>query len=514
VEGLGTIKSGLVKLEQDELHKTTPVVEAAVDSNLKQDAPPAPASPLNPMDWNLKQGIIPVGIGAAGVWGVSNILEHMLHEGHLHAPDKGWKSKVLKPLMPVATRLAKYAPVANVVYGATNTIGAAANGYAWRAMAFGLYTLASAAMLPLAMFDNNNAMSLQKLKHQLEHATDGAAKQGLAQKIGDLAKQASGARRWVALGNAVIPIGLMLGLFTVTKVAQSTQDVHLEHTHGNSLREMLKGGDDAPPMLEALGKNFKTETKETAKNFVEMPGQLQKGGAAIAQGWKQVWNPDLVQKNEDGTTPNAWDRFNNPVMNSAAVPLSYALAGFGRVLSAVMAVGLLAIGQKDALTKGGVTAYDKAAGEALGTAVKASGKAPSKVAGVAMAAMGGLFLFGQFAGGISALFTKFTGWDPKLSAAYRFSSIPYIVSGLSAAARITPLGLGATDWAKFGAFIQGSSYFMNLANSQNKPPAAAASKATTPEPNPANANINPADAPPPLEDASALSLPKTPPKKA
>jgi hypothetical protein len=463
---------------------------------------------LNPMDWNAKTLIPPVGVGVAGLWGVGNILEHLLQDGHLHAPNNFMKPFV-KPFLPAATALARITPVLNVAYGATNAMGAMANGYAWRSLAFSLYGAASAALLPLGLKDNKNSLLMQTLKHDLAKAGSEATKKELAVKIAELGVKAAPIRHWINLGNAIVPIGMLLGLFTFTKVAQSTPSVHLKHTHGGSLREMLKGkGEEEPPLWDALKQNFKTETHELQKNFREVGHQLTFGGKAITKGWQQLLHPQSVPLSAEGKRPSAWDRFSTPIMESEAVPLSYALAGTGRVLSAVMAVGLMAMGQKALFTKSSpFELISKTAAVPL-------------AANVGLKTLSSLFLFGQLAGGVSALFTKFTEWDPKLSSFYRTSSVPYILSGASAMAeafggRFRPMGFGPSELAKFGAFIQGSSYFWNLTLQQKN-------KATTPTkeesfdavqdatlnaaarlPASAVSSITPSSLPPQLLDASS-----------
>jgi hypothetical protein len=84
-------------------------------------------------------------------------------------------------------------------------------------------------------------------------------------------------------------------------------------------------------------------------------------------------------------------------------------------------------------------------------------------------------LWGSLAGSPAGLFTKFHDWPIELSTVYRTSGIAYGLTALGAVLDFAGcknlgkfyrngqiLGLDKLTWTKIGAFIQGSSYFVNL----------------------------------------------------
>jgi hypothetical protein len=110
--------------------------------------------PLNPMHINARQWIPPIGVANALVWGIANIAEHQVQDGHI---PKGM-------LKPVYVTLAKLTPLINVTYGLSNAAGAMANGYAWRSIAFTLYGLLSGLTAPWVMKDTQTVLKLMNAK--------------------------------------------------------------------------------------------------------------------------------------------------------------------------------------------------------------------------------------------------------------------------------------------------------------------------------------------------------------
>jgi hypothetical protein len=477
----------------------------------------------DPTTWNVKRLIPAAGVGAATAWGVFNVFEHQLQEGH--APQ--WLMR-----NPLLLKITQHTPFINVVYGALNAAGAFANGYGWRGTAFSLYTLASGAAIPAVMADNRMATEIARQRdalhglmarhtspealkalaaqHQVEAIFDKAAQgmggntahliarlhdgvhhagadeqRRLASMVQELMQTAQARapeefariegqmEKWAAQGaklrpitrlvNNTVPIGLLLGLFTFTKVAQSSPGVKLEHTHGNSLREMWQGAPDGEPLPSLLLGNFKKESAAVVQAALHPLSGLKQGTKAVGQGLQDLVHPAPAEADK---RPNAWHRFVDPISQSPIVPQLYAWAGFGRVLAAATALGLFF------LERGkppGTPLYQDLKAEMDSLKRLASGQAEA----ASVAATAGfkdtlkgtnalLLMGGQFAGAFSALFTQFNDWPAWLSSIYMTSSVPYLASAFSSVLRRSIGPFDAPAWAKFGAFIQGTSYFVNL----------------------------------------------------
>jgi hypothetical protein len=396
--------------------------------------------PLNPMHINARQWIPPIGVANALVWGIANIAEHQVQDGHI---PKGM-------LKPVYTTLAKLTPLINVTYGLSNAAGAMANGYAWRSIAFALYGLLSGLTAPWVMKDTQTVLKLMNAK-RLNNPEQIARLTKLGQKL----------RPITTVVNMTVPIGALLGLFTVTKAAQAKPGLDLPHPHGNSFAAMINHKEQ--PLKTVLHQNLTTESQNWLQLISHTPEHVVQLFKDVGAGLRALVNPASAHVNgahanaaqdkspQDNNTPaipqSAWQRFTGPLMAGDSVSYLYALTAAGRVGAALMALGL---GLKFAPNLVGHSPYGKQVVNSPQWA-KLSQKAMSQI-----------LLVGQFAGGLSALFTKFNGWPAPLSVAYRFSSVPYIVSGICSASKKTILGFDAPAWAKIGAFIQGSSYFANL----------------------------------------------------
>jgi hypothetical protein len=421
----------------------------------KEDIPHAPE--LSQGGINLRKLIPMVGVGASLAWGVGNIAEHMLHDGHVRFFSKGLLGKGL-------LKLAQWLPLINIGYGAVNAAGAILNGYALRSLAFTAFSAASLVAAPKLMKGNQFFTKLlnQAQKegfHEVSDAIKNPKFHSWFKK--NFTDEALKLKKFSALFNATVPIGVLMGVFTLTKAAQSLQGVKLLHPHGNTLAE-LQDPHNPVPVGKALIHNAKAELNAFTQLITNLPQNTGKSFKAFQQGLTRLGKKDSTEPtNTEKTSEKAskpsglgklWCNFATPVFNSPFTATTYALTGIGRMVSAAFAVALASQGATHLLTKGNVM------NQLAKTAPTTTPQAQKLMGGI-----GTFFLAGQLAGAVSAVFTRFNDWNPALSAVYRISAIPYALSGFSAMNRsFKPLGLGAEDMAKFGAFIQATSYLVNL----------------------------------------------------
>lgn len=444
-------------------------------------SPPAKPTASNPLHWDLSKAVPITGVGVSLLWGMANIAEHQLHE----ATPLG-RGLLKGPL----AKLAVAAPVVNVAYGGINALAAAMNGYGWRTVAFSAYAVGSVALAALLLKDNRQALKLSRelAEKGFTHLDDALKNAPFKEWFNQTftAKDAN-RRAWASVASASLPIGAMLGLFTMTKAAQSSSSFHLQHPVGSSVHSLLTGND---PQRQQQGddwwttfkRNFKGESHTVATLIKDTPKVAKAASHDVQQGWHHLWHPDEAATTGDSTlqeaslaqgqTAGAWQRFTAPIMAGEGVALTYAWTGVGRVGAALAALALAGTGAKHLLAQHSPFARLDA--------LQAVGEATPNVLQKGLKwAMGQSMLAGQFAGSLSALFTRFGDWPVALSSVYRVSSLPYLISGLVAAKAPIPgvkflsKQLDWQGWAKFGAFIQASSYMANLAFNQPGSPSPA-----------------------------------------
>jgi hypothetical protein len=106
--------------------------------------------------------------------------------------------------------------------------------------------------------------------------------------------------------------------------------------------------------------------------------------------------------------------------------------------------------------------------------------------------MNSFLIWGQLAGTPAGLFTRFNDWPGVLSSVYKTSGFAYGASAVGAVANMAGikqfgkipfakdlhffkdgkvLGFDERTWTKIGAFIQGTSYFVNLSIKNFRKPA-------------------------------------------
>lgn len=391
---------------------------------------------LNPMDWNLTKIIPPLGILSSLAWGVSNILEHKVQAGH--PAKRAWLNT-----------LGQKAPILNLVYGVLNAVGAFAQGYSIRGLAFTAFTVFSAFMTRVMLKDNALSRKLtQAVGQKVTPETLKQAQKGL--KL----------REWTSLYNAVAPIGLLTGLFSMTKVAQSAPGVTLDHPQGNTLREMLNTPNEEESLPQVLFRNFKKEWgsfKKTAANSFDHSKEALND---FRLAFKGLFSPTPEQAEKSPV-----DRFMEPLTSGNTVSLFYTHATAGRVLASTIAALMFWKVSRATLLKDSV--YSKILGqktEITGNKAKWTDRALNTA-----------LLWGQLAGAPAGLFTKFNDWPGVLSAAYRTSGLAYGASAICSLMNIGKIrqlgplfrdgklfGFDERTWTKIGAFIQGTSYFVNL----------------------------------------------------
>ncbi len=442
-------------------------------------APQSPANPEpspanNPLHWDLSKVVPVTGVGVSLLWGLANIAEHQLHE----ATPLG-RGLLKGPLVALAVA----APAVNVAYGGINATAAAMNGYGWRTVAFTAYTLGSAALALLLLKDNHQALKLSRelAEKGFAHLDDALKNAPFKQWFNQTftAKDAN-RRAWASVASASLPIGAMLGLFTMTKAAQSSSTFHLQHPVGSSVHSLLTGTDperqqQGDDWWTTFKRNLKGESHTVATLIKDTPQVAKTTAHDIHQGWQHLLNPHTATTNADGTLQDAtlaqgqnagaWQRFATPIMAGEGVALTYAWTGVGRLGAAAAALTLAGTGAKHLLAHNSPFAKLDAL-QALGEAT------PNLLQKSLKWGMGQSMLVGQFAGSLSALFTRFGDWPMALSSVYRVSSLPYLVSGLVAAKAPLPgvkflaKQLDWQGWAKLGAFVQASAYMANLAFNQ------------------------------------------------
>jgi len=407
------------------------------------------SSPWHPKNWNLKKLMPPLGFFSTVAWGLGSIFQHHIEDGHLP------HSKLLPKLMnPIMTKLAVAAPVMNIIYGGLSALVAYSSGYSLRGVAFTSFTLFSLLCAPMMM--RNTSLSL-KVANMLKN---GVAKD--APELIALAKKGLITSRWVSAFNAIAPIGLLAGMFSMTKVAQSRPGVKLDHVEGTTFAEMTQKTASGKDMAAVFKRNAKTEWDSFKTIMVQTPQNIMDALRATGRGFKH-----LFQKPDAKASDNPFSRFSDSMVNSNATPLFYAHAASGRMLSSALAVGALALSLVS-LNRKSVLFHEIVKPQTLEGAKKTTVNALKKALNVAL-------FWGQLAGVPAALFTAFNDWNPILSSVYRFSGPAYGVSAFLALKSVanlkklgrraypdTVFGLDAGAWTKVGVLIQSSMYFANL----------------------------------------------------
>lgn len=471
---------------QQSLQNQNQGTSAPIASTATTPAPPSASSSYTEkaknalLDWNLSKWVPLLGIASGLAWGSSNILEHKLQDGHL----------TRKPLVALALA----APAINVVYGLLNTLGAAAQGYSIRTLAFSGFSLFSLAMLPLMMRDS----------HIAREVAERVGKGKFSESLTQLAKEGLKYRRFSSLYNAIAPIGMLTGLFSITKVAQSTPGVTLEHPTGNTLREMQLNAPTGKKMTDILARNFRTEWGSFWNILKDLPQQVRETAGSFKQAWQNFAHPSPETSDQ-----NPISRFMQPLTEGQAVPFFYSKATTGRILSSTLAAALFFWVNKQGLIKH--TIYHTAQG------IKPTEFAAANAKNATQTWLGrgvnAALIIGNLTGAPASLFTKFNDWPGFLSMAYRTSGIAYGISALSSLGSIfgkkfQPFHLDEWTWTKVGSFIQVTSYFVNLfLKNQNKgshPPPTAASGIPSTITNPTPVGQQPTTATP-----AQVALPQT-----
>jgi hypothetical protein len=408
----------------------------------------------DPRTWNLAYLIPPVGVASAILWGLSNLAEHDLHTGKkprilgIHGMfPKSFADKV-------AMSLAKNAPMFNILYGLTNTIGAGAQGYVLRCGAFGAFSAFTLLLSPMMMKNNRLALKV----YQATMAGQPVAKEVLEQGVK--------LHNWSSLFNAVGPVGLLTGLFSITKVGQSHPSVILEHPHGNSWLEMTHGQVEGQRLGDILMRNVEKEWNAFADTFTN----THKYAKESLESWrKAIHNAvygDPINPDNDAST-----NFFEPLTNGMFVPLMYSHATAGRVFySSLAAAGFFTVLASSKQFIREPNLYEEGL-KKLGHTL------PEKTAQIIKfnKGMAIMLFWGNFAGTFAGLFTKFNDWPLALSLIYRTSGIAYGAAATESFFKLINVKnfgfllkdgrVGPYDgrtWTKVGAFVQGTSYFANL----------------------------------------------------
>lgn len=401
----------------------------------------------HPVDWDLGKIIPPLGILSNVLWGISNVAEHHLQGGH-------------RPHNKALMSLAMAAPLINVGYGALNTVGALAQGYSIRTFSFASFTFFSLLCAGVMRKDNQYSRTILEEGKKLS-----------ANQLRALIQKGRQARAWTSLYNAVAPIGLLTGLFSITKVAQSTPGIKLEHPEGKTFRQMQQEALPGKKFSDVFLRNLQTEWhmfKSTLLNSLQYTRSTFK---SITQAFRNLYAPSQKQQHEHPIT-----RFLRPITDGHSVPLFYSQATVGRVLYSILATILFMTGRRALMVKQGVYGKDFLVQKNLYQKIAHSSLDKSLTRNTYLGkTLNMSILWGNLAGTAASLFTKFNDWPVLLSSVYRTSGIAYGSSAFCAllsAFNIKTLGpvyqkgklLGLDEriWTKIGAFIQGTSYFVNL----------------------------------------------------
>lgn len=409
------------------------------------------------LDFNVSKAIPALGVIMNVAWGLANVMEHHIQEGHA-------------PKQAIFRYLGKAAPAINIIFGSTCMAEALVQGYGMRSAAFGLFTALSLVAAPFLWRDTRLATKIAK----------NLAGSGLEK----IAKEGLWLRNITSAFNAVAPIALA-GLFSVTKVPQSLPGSKIEHVEGKTLREMQVNPEGEHKLSVVLRKNLRTELSGFKHIMSSIVTQFRNMGRDMAQGWRNLTNPSPEM---DGQS--AWSRFSTPIIDGKSVPTFYSQAAFGRTLSAIAAGTLFLFGARSVLAGSNTVYHDalKKIGKSIPTPKVST---PSEWLGRAV----NLALLAGNLGGVPAsLFTRFNDWPLMLSMGYRLSALPYGISAFFALAKLggkklTLFGLDERALTKMGTIIQGIPYSLNLfLKNMNQSSEAPAKKGHADKPNPHHAN--------------------------
>jgi hypothetical protein len=459
-----TVKSHTFTLP---LVQANPILSSDPQKPVPTEAFPSVPNTLNWKNWHLKKAMPTLILPVAVTWGLGNVLEHQLHEGHLaHWKAPNW-------VKGGATKLAIAIPALMVAYGVFDAIGMSLAGYAWRTLGFALFgAVAASTLVPLTkanLWASNNPAVLQFLKEKgaslvkkggLAKVAEAINEAGLKTAEGIALKNVTEAdlKNWTeartlhwATQATLIPF--FFGLCQLSKVPQALpkeEGVTVQHTKGNTANE-LWGGSEPPPQ-QVFAKNFTTEVGSYAEVMSHIPKRLHQISTGLPLAFHAA--KATSQPNESGNNQSALGRFMVEFEKTPTAALTYAVAATGYLVAGVTTVGLLLAGNKHLLHLPSDPFSPLA--EAMANA-KQPKSASESVAKTVHQAGQWILSSGQFTNALASLVTNFSDWPLAFSFVYRASAMPMLVGSVAHLFKWDKL-----IFTKLGGFMQTSAYALFL----------------------------------------------------
>ncbi|MFM7389023.1 MAG: hypothetical protein ACKO34_00155 [Vampirovibrionales bacterium] len=404
----------------------------------------------HPAQWNIALGIPAVGVVSNLLWGTTAFArKHLDTQGSY--------------LFPGAKQLIQAEPLINTVYGLSNAAAALTQGYAFRSLAFGLYSSITLAMAPLLHRYNHSLIQVMENQESLpKKALQTALK--LKPHV------------WIL--DAVAPMAVLASLYATTKVAQSTPNLTLQHPQGSTWNELQTQPAADQKLTTALKANLHTEAQQT-KAFLTHP--LQTTRRALA-GLKQAVFPKPTTSN--ASTPPKKESVQDRLNLTPFTAWCYLNQAVGTLAFSSIAVGLYALAHNNpkVLTQlRDKSKLDELALKAKGVVTKDLIKAPATadtaVNTVGKKVLDSVLPWANIAATAAIATTNFGDWPSGLSAVYRLGAIPFAISSVGALANLAGFnkkdygiwlqhgkvfGVDGVTWSKIGTFVTGTSYLGNL----------------------------------------------------
>lgn len=160
---------------------------------------------------------------------------------------------------------------------------------------------------------------------------------GLKAEIEKLAREGLKLHDISSLYNAVAPIGLLTGLFSITKVAQSTPGILVEHPKGDTIRHMTEEAAPGRSLGDVFWRNMRQEIDSFNDTARHSWRNFKRAMHDFGRAFRNISNPPPYMRDQ-----STFSRFMAPITDGPAVPLFYSHATLGRVLYSVMAAAMFA----------------------------------------------------------------------------------------------------------------------------------------------------------------------------
>jgi hypothetical protein len=438
-----------------------------VPQSTQLEAFPTVPNPLNWKNWNLKQAMPALILPTAVAWGLGNVLEHQLHDGHL------LHGKLPKPLLVGLTGLAIAIPAITVAYGVFDALGLFLAGYGWRAVGFLYIGLLSLATLPRLIKANQWAAKNQALLQHIKAESPKLAEKFSGQALLEAVTRSINEKKLKQFDGTSLPpvtstqlkqwaddrtvhwmvqglVPLFIGLCAVTKVAQAlpSDEGTLKHTKGSTVNQLWGGGEE--PAHKVFADNFVTEANSVKQIMTHLPQRFNQS----VTGLKKAIQPTVVSADTTQPPVKPFNYFMKQLEKTPTVALIYTLAMAGFTVTALVNAGLLLAGKKHLLVFGSdaFKPLVKAVAEIEGRENPRHKIAMGTNLGSKMALSAG-----QLNMAIATAASTFNDWPIGLSLLYRASAIPLITGSLGDFLKLDKIVL-----TKVAGFMQTTAYTLFL----------------------------------------------------